>query len=232
MSSSDPKELVPLMSYAEISEYLTNTPEVEIDRAQQKLESLDRESTARQLAGMKQIAELLRDLNEENLDEVLVRLDRHNEYEQDWAFLELGHDRHKEELESELTELKEIKQTPWAKTRELNDRYNLLGSTALNAAILCNQVSEIAKYKETATRAGQLFAVTAFAVDQSRKLPKEAPKHRDQIKANYEEAWTLLQKLIDNGLDTVAYGYGTLEQRIQNRFEQHRSSEEETVLPF
>jgi hypothetical protein len=228
MSSSDRTELVLLMSYAEIIDYLTNTPEAQIQKADQRLNSISRESTARELAGMKRIGNILQDLNEENLDEVMNRLDRHNENEQDWAFLELAEQSRTEDLEAEISELKEIKQTPWAKTRELNDRYNLFGHRALAAAKLCNEVSAVTEYRKTATKAGQLFVLTALAVEKSLRLPKEAPKHRDQIQATYEEAWALLQTLIDSGLDIVAYGYGILGRRV----ERSGAESKETDLPF
>jgi hypothetical protein len=228
MSSSDRTELVPLMSYAEIIDYLTNTSEVQIQKADQRLNSFNRESTARELAGMKRIGVTLQDLNEENLDEVMNHLDPHNESEQDWAFLELAEQTRIEDLEAEISELKEIKRTPWAKTRGLIDRYNLCGICALEAARLCNEVSAVTEYRKTATKAGPLFVLTALAVEKSLRLPKEAPKHRDQIQATYEEAWALLQTLIDSGLDIVAYGYGTLDRRVERSWAESK----ETDLPF
>lgn len=225
MSSSDGTGLVFLMSSAEIIDYLSNTSEVQIQRADQRLDFLNRESAARELVGRKKIADALQGLNEENLDQVMNRLDRYTDNEQEWAFLERAEQGRIEDLEAEISELKGNKQTPWIKTKELNDRFNLFGDCALAAARLCNKVSALPEYRKTATRAGKLFVLTVLAVEKSLRMSKEAPKHRRQIQSTYEEAWALLQTLIDGGLDTVAYGYCTLEQRVDRSWAESKQTD-------
>jgi hypothetical protein len=156
---------------------------LQTQKADQRLNSFNRESTARELAGMKRIGVTLQDLNEENLDEVMNHLDLHNENEQDWAFLELAEQSRIEDLEAEISELKEIKQTPWAKTRGLIDRYNLCGICALEAARLCNEVSAVTEYRKTATKAGRYL----YSLRSPRKSPSDCQRKHLNTATKYRQ---------------------------------------------
>lgn len=207
-------DYIRLMSYSELTEYLDSTPEIETTKAKQKLDDLEKRRHKELLDDLERTADILRDVDETNLNDVLERLDKHLQIKEEWAFLDSMDDDLEDDLRQELKDLKAAKKTPWAQTRELNDRFSYMGRIALDTAKLCELIRDVPEYMERADKAGQLFVRVALAVQHSQTLPKDEPKNRDAIRATYKEGWDVLQSLIDDGLDTLEYGYGTVEQSV------------------
>ena len=218
-------ELGLLMTVDEFDDFTSDQRTKDIEAAEKRLRFIDDLEKQELLTWGKKTAEILADI-ETDPEAGLKRLENYIERQDGWEFVDDHRESVKAEIADELETLRNTKPpTPWERNRELNDRYQMLGTVSLNAANLCDQIREIADYKETATKAGQLFVRVALEMERTRLLPKDTPKNRAELRAQYAEAWGLLQGLIDQGLDTVPFGYATLERRVQIRWDETPASE-------